>query len=205
MTKTLNKIEINNIISQIFEIYGTSALLAMGAFILFLFVLWVGYLILKHKGFLTTPLERSLASINKTMDGLKDGLNDLTKVTKPHLTDSQLQTIANTKITAYQHLIHDAVMDIFRKNHINEKQNTLNRIETRINSIIIDEDESFFKVPNISSKILSKDHKILLLKSENIYLKIYDIMIANRESFDDVYRLTRSTIETFIVSFWRVT
>ena len=213
----MDKINVNSIVEQLIETYGSSFLLSIGGFIAFIFVLFLTYKFLKSKGWFKTPLELSMENVQNGINQMntffiehihdqEQATNTIISNQQSKLNDEQVNILIKDKEYVYSQQLIDICVDIFIKNHIKQnREKTISKIRSSVKALIKQEDKEFAKLPNVVDKIITSDEKLSCMESYDFFVKLYDIMIEfNGETgkTEDYIRNTKRFITNFISTYW---
>lgn len=211
MEKTISKLDIESILNQFINLYGQSAIWYISYSIAFIFTLYVLYLYVKHKGLLTSPLERTMNHIRTNLERNTETLGKVSNMLdctlerqESHLRTSQIRIIVDDKIILFKKYFLKEIMEIFEKNNLIKKQSTLRKISDNFTAIIREEDEKFFKLPGVGAHIIPTSGKLRTLELENVYDRIYNIMIDYKDDKQEVKRRCQNLMDNFITNSWRL-
>lgn len=187
MSNTIAKIDYHEFWHEFVILYGQNAIWYFTYFITFIMCIWVIYLFIRHKGWLTTPLERTLkkqeentAKNSELIGHLSEMIRLSLETQRSNLTDSQIDIIVEDKIIIYKKVLLAEVLELWVRNNISDRVNTLIKIEDNFKAIIREEDAKFFKLPGVEKKLIPTILKIKTFEIENIYEKVYDILYENK-------------------------
>ena len=215
----VQSININDIVGQLIEAYGSSFLMSISGFILFIFILFLLYRFLKSRGWFKTPLEITLEKVNlninqmntffiETMQAHEITTNMILANQEYKLSDEQVSIFLKDKEYIYAQGLMDICIDIFVKNNIkNFREKTISKMRSSFYALISKEDKEYQKLPNVDKYIVSTDEKIRFMQEHDIFTKLYDIMIEFHGSTgktEDYIRNTKRYIENHISNYWMI-
>lgn len=214
---TYEKINVNSIVEQLIDAYGSSFLMSISGFIFFIFILFLAYRFLKSKGWFKTPLEISLENVQhginqmntffiETMQDHEAKTNKILANQDYKLSDEQVDIIIKDKEYIYTQELIDICVGIHVKNHIRDNPpKTISKIESSFKAKIIREDKEFAKLPDVNKHIISTNRKLEVLKSHDIYTRLYEIMVeynGKPGTTEDYIRNTKLLLENHISTHW---
>lgn len=212
----LKRIDYNKLLESFFSVYGEQAVWYILITIFFFFSLFLTYVFIRHRGWITTPQERLFKSITNNTKDIKDSLTKLTELSdiiirnqRSKLTHEQVNNIIDAQLYIYKNRFIDIIMEIYVRNHIkNNKEKTLKKMKNSFEVIIREEDNNFFSLPNVEGSVIPTDLKIKSFVKEDIYDEIFNIMLNNSEAktkncFNEVHRQTTTLIHNFILNNWK--
>lgn len=209
MTK-LAKIDLQAILLQFIELYGQNAIFYFFLFVSFIFSIWLTYLYIRHRGWISTPLEKTMKKQEQNIEKnteLLSGMIEMVKIAISNqqsvLQEDQVKIIVNDKIILYKYYFIKDIAEIYKKNHIIETERTINKIKDSFKAIIRDEDELFFTLPGVARQVIPTALKLKTLEVEKIYDKIYLIMREETE-VDEVVRRVKNLLDNFISNNWKI-
>jgi hypothetical protein len=207
---TLTKVDFKELIAQFINLYGQNFIWFIIIFISFFFLLWIIYLFIRNKGWITTPLEKSLKKQEENTErntemlcSINELLTNLIVTQKSNLTDSQIQIIIYDKFVIYKKYFLKEILEIYIRNHIDNKTATLQKIKDNLGAIVREEDDTFFKLPGVDSIVLPPDLKLKSMEQDGLYHKLYNIMIEE-DSEKEVARRSKNLLDNFITINWKI-
>jgi hypothetical protein len=214
---TVDKIDVNSLIKMLMETYGSDFIYVFSLIIILIFGLIFFGKYLRSLGYFKTPLEKSIEGISQAIANInkllvensntnEELIEQIIRNQEFKLSDEQISCILNDKEYIYSQQMIDICLSIYVKNHIKEnREKTINKIESSINTLVIKEDKEVSKLPNIDKLMLSTNEKIKIMKHENLYQKIYDIMVefvGQSGKTEDFIRNAKTLIINHISTYW---
>jgi hypothetical protein len=208
--ENLQKIDLKNVLTQFMALYGENAVWYFSYFVVFIFMMWILFLWIRHKGWITTPLEKSLKAQetnieknNEMLGVVSNMLSTVIQTQKSNLSDSQIQIIVYDKFVIYKKYILKEIIEIYIRNHIHNKEATINKIKDNLVAILREEDDTFFKLPGVDRVVIPTKLKIKSMEQEGLYFKIYDIM-TEEDDEKEVARRCKNLLDNFITINWKM-
>jgi len=210
-----NKKTLMDILKLFVDVYGDMFGWWVLGFSILGFGGYIVYGVLRSRGYFANSSERTQAETSRILNEMKIGyIESFTKLydlmhqfntsLQSKLTVEQVEDIVHRQIYVYTGRITDAMSEIYTINHIaDDKEGTIQRIRDEIKTIVLDEDDAFFHLPNVAGAMCSAEIKLEVMAEADIYEKLYDMMLGKPGDLYLFRRSCRSLLNNHITQRWK--
>lgn len=184
--------------------------------LLIIILIFLSYVIKSRKDSYEKTISDSLTSIKSKMNDIRRDnennfsivirtLNETLSGLEGRLESNHVFIVVEIYSTSVKNYLFDVIEEIFYDDELNDqhKEEILERMIRRFETIIHETDQQLYELPDVNPAITSTKEKKSLFIQENIYERLFDIIIKNK---DNHYKMKKLVMELLsdTISKWRM-